>query len=470
MLDELSGDGSTPPRHPPARRAVLRRGRAARRRRRRARQRGPRAARRPRRAPRRVGDASRWPAGSSRSTWRWRAPSSASRSPRRGASSGAESIDRDTLDLDLLPDPVVRLDADRVVVAANAAADALAGSAARRASARRDARPAGRAGPWLFGDCWPTGATLRSVSGMPEQVVVHPGRSGRADRTCGSRPATSATPTGGSRAPCSRIRSRPAGRPSGEPTGVEVVSTVSHELRSPLTSVKGYTSLLLNRWDRITDDQKRMMLEQVHHDADRVTRLITELLDISRLETGRLVLRRQLVDLPAMAATVVEKLTRDVPRPRVHGRSSPTTSRRSTPIPTSSSRCSPTSSRTPPSTAQPVGMRHRRRRHDDGQVCGRRCTDTGRGHPRRRPAPRLPEVLPPRPRQAHRHRPRPVDQPRPGRGPRRPAHGQVARRRGARRSASPSRWSMSTRCCRSWPARLSRQAIRSSVARSNRIS
>ena len=35
------------------------------------------------------------------------------------------------------------------------------------------------------------------------------------------------------------------------------------------------------------------MLEQVNHDADRVTRLITELLDISRLETGRLVLRRQ---------------------------------------------------------------------------------------------------------------------------------------------------------------------------------
>ena len=72
---------------------------------------------------------------------------------------------------------------------------------------------------------------------------------------------------------------------------------MSHELRSPLTSVKGYTSLLLNRWERLNDDQKKMMLEQVNHDADRVTRLITELLDISRLETGRLVLRRQLVDL-----------------------------------------------------------------------------------------------------------------------------------------------------------------------------
>jgi len=77
--------------------------------------------------------------------------------------------------------------------------------------------------------------------------------------------------------------------------------------------VKGYTSLLLNRWDRLQDDQKKMMLEQVNHDADRVTRLITELLDISRLELGRLVLRRQMVDVPKVAAQVVEKVAMDQP-------------------------------------------------------------------------------------------------------------------------------------------------------------
>jgi signal transduction histidine kinase len=99
-----------------------------------------------------------------------------------------------------------------------------------------------------------------------------------------------------------------AARPEPEPSGAEVVSTVSHELRSPLTSVKGYTSLLLNRWDRLRDDQKKMMLEQIQHDADRVTRLIGELLDISRLETGRLTLRRQMVDLPVLAANVVAKV------------------------------------------------------------------------------------------------------------------------------------------------------------------
>lgn len=99
-----------------------------------------------------------------------------------------------------------------------------------------------------------------------------------------------------------------AGRPVSEHGGIAVVSTVSHELRSPLTSVKGYVSLLLSRWDRLDDDAKREMLTQVNADADRVTRLIGELLDISRLEAGRLVLRRQLIDLGTIVGSVVDKV------------------------------------------------------------------------------------------------------------------------------------------------------------------
>jgi signal transduction histidine kinase len=84
-----------------------------------------------------------------------------------------------------------------------------------------------------------------------------------------------------------------------ERSGAELVSTVAHELRSPLTSVKGFTATLLAKWDRFSDEQKKLMLQTVNADADRVTRLISELLDVSRIEAGRLELRKQVVDVAA---------------------------------------------------------------------------------------------------------------------------------------------------------------------------
>ncbi len=80
----------------------------------------------------------------------------------------------------------------------------------------------------------------------------------------------------------------------------DLVSTVAHELRSPLTSVKGFTATLLAQWDRFDDVQKKLMLETVNSDADRVTRLLTELLDVSRIDAGRVQMRTQVVDLPAV--------------------------------------------------------------------------------------------------------------------------------------------------------------------------
>ena len=79
----------------------------------------------------------------------------------------------------------------------------------------------------------------------------------------------------------------------------DLVATVAHELRSPLTGVKGFVATLLSKWDKLNDDQKQLMLETVNADADRLTRLIAELLDVARIDTGRLSLFRASARLPA---------------------------------------------------------------------------------------------------------------------------------------------------------------------------
>src|SRR5437879_4068917 len=91
-----------------------------------------------------------------------------------------------------------------------------------------------------------------------------------------------------------------------ERSHAELIATVAHELRSPLTSVKGFTATLLAKWERFTEDQKKVMLETVDADANRVTRLIAELLDISRIDSGRLEVRRQPVDIAAAVQRPVD--------------------------------------------------------------------------------------------------------------------------------------------------------------------
>ena len=90
-----------------------------------------------------------------------------------------------------------------------------------------------------------------------------------------------------------------------ERSRADLVSTVAHELRSPLTSVKGFTATLLAKWDRFNDEQKKLMLTTVNADADRVTRLLSELLDVSRIDAGRLEMRKQVVDLPKVVHKIV---------------------------------------------------------------------------------------------------------------------------------------------------------------------
>ena len=86
------------------------------------------------------------------------------------------------------------------------------------------------------------------------------------------------------------------------------VSIVSHELRTPMTSIKG---LIENMMDGLTGElteRQTFYLSRVKHNIERLTRMINDLLDLSRIEAGRMELETSSVNIGHIAKEVVELL------------------------------------------------------------------------------------------------------------------------------------------------------------------
>ena len=90
----------------------------------------------------------------------------------------------------------------------------------------------------------------------------------------------------------------------------EFVATVSHELRTPMTSIKGYVDLLLMGAAGSLSDQQTHFLKIVKQNTDRLTVLVNDLLNISRIEAGRITLSMQPLNLFEIARSAVDDLRR----------------------------------------------------------------------------------------------------------------------------------------------------------------
>ena len=89
----------------------------------------------------------------------------------------------------------------------------------------------------------------------------------------------------------------------------DFVSVVSHELKTPITSIKGYAQMLLRRADEAGGDERDLKgLRIINDEVDRMVDLINQLLDVSRLETQRLELNLDRVDLVRLTADAVDRL------------------------------------------------------------------------------------------------------------------------------------------------------------------
>jgi PAS domain S-box-containing protein len=84
----------------------------------------------------------------------------------------------------------------------------------------------------------------------------------------------------------------------------EFISTVSHELRTPLTSIKGSMALVLD--GATLDEETRELVEVTKRNADRLVRLVNDILDVSKIEAGRLELDPAPTDVAALCAEAVQ--------------------------------------------------------------------------------------------------------------------------------------------------------------------
>lgn len=107
------------------------------------------------------------------------------------------------------------------------------------------------------------------------------------------------------------------------------LSMISHDLRTPLTSIKGYTSLLLNNIDQFDKKEGKEFLDIVDEESDHLIRLISNLLDLQSLEAGRTPFNFQDLDMVKVIEESLESLKeaadkknlrfeKELPREEVH--------------------------------------------------------------------------------------------------------------------------------------------------------
>jgi signal transduction histidine kinase len=122
------------------------------------------------------------------------------------------------------------------------------------------------------------------------------------------------------RAANERLRTEIAERQRAEEVRDEFLSVAAHELKTPLTSLRGFAQLLLRQSaEGAPPDPQRVRrgLEAIDRQCQKLSQLVSQLLDVSRLQAGRLVLEQRATDLVAIVAGVVDALQTVSAEPRV---------------------------------------------------------------------------------------------------------------------------------------------------------
>lgn len=96
-----------------------------------------------------------------------------------------------------------------------------------------------------------------------------------------------------------------------------LIVAAAHDIRSPLTAMKGFGYALEKRWADMTDDQRSLMLTGIVHDADRMDQILRLLVDAARVSGGSLEPYRDRADLDEIVATIGDMQRRDPEHPPI---------------------------------------------------------------------------------------------------------------------------------------------------------
>lgn len=86
------------------------------------------------------------------------------------------------------------------------------------------------------------------------------------------------------------------------------LGTASHELRTPVTAIAGFATLLDQQWDEFSSEDRRLFAGRIAANANALEALVQDLLDFARLERGKLVVSFEAVDLCEMVREVLDRL------------------------------------------------------------------------------------------------------------------------------------------------------------------
>ncbi len=96
-----------------------------------------------------------------------------------------------------------------------------------------------------------------------------------------------------------------------------LIAAAAHDIRSPLTAMKGFGYALSTRWEQMTAEQRELMLRGIVYDTDRLNGIVRQLVDAARLVSGSLDLYRERVRVGGVVEQIATSAARDPEHPPV---------------------------------------------------------------------------------------------------------------------------------------------------------